>query len=360
MIDLSMNIVANGRFEASMRARIELARIKLKRKNEGENALKLTDPQRVDAYEAFQKLKPFGKSLTEAVSFFIAHVEQTQRSITVRALAEEYLEKQKSRNRSIPHQRDLRGRYNRFTLSFGDRLASDVQSKEIEKWLFSLGLGPVSFNNYRQRIGFLFGYGVRHGYLAKNPIDDRIEEMPVIENAIPILKVDELQGILARATPEMIPFLVIGAFAGLRSAELFKLEWSDVNLISGYIEVKAAKAKSARRRSIKMEKNLLAWLAPYAGRTGRIWTGSVHLYRVLRSISAAVGLKWPANGLRHSFASYHLALNQNQNQLADILGHTNSRLIFAHYRELVMPDQAARYFNIMPPAPATNVVSIAA
>jgi len=39
----------------------------------------------------------------------------------------------------------------------------------------------------------------------------------------------------------------------------FRLDWADVNLTltSGYIEVKAAKAKSARRRSIKMEKNLL-------------------------------------------------------------------------------------------------------
>jgi integrase len=363
MIDLRIDGKRVRKFFATQKlAEAELARIKVKRRNEGENALKLTDPQRVEAYEAFQKLKPFGRSLTEAVSFFVNHVEQTQKSITVRALAEEYLEKQKSRNRSIRHQRDLRIRYDRFNLAFGDRMACDVQSKEIEKWLFSLKVGPVSFNNYRERIGFLFGYGIKHGYLAKNPIDsDRLEKMPVIEQEIPIFKVDELKAILDRATPEMIPFLVIGAFSGLRTAELFRLDWADVNLTSGYVEVKAAKAKSARRRSIKMEKNLLAWLQPYAGRTGRIWNGSEHLYNLLRPISVAAGLsKWPTNGLRHSFASYHLAANQNQNQLADILGHTNSRLIFSNYRELVMPDQAARYFNIMPPAAATNVVSIAA
>ena len=61
---------------------------------------------------------------------------------------------------------------------------------------------------------------------------------------------------------------------------------------------------------------------------------------------------WPQNGLRHSFGSYHLAKFGNANALALEMGHTTTKEIFAHYRELVRPDEAERYWNIKPAAEA--------
>jgi integrase len=54
---------------------------------------------------------------------------------------------------------------------------------------------------------------------------------------------------------------------------------------------------------------------------------------------------WPKNGLRHSFASYHLALHENANALALEMGHTTTKLIYSNYRNLVMPEDAKRLFR---------------
>jgi integrase len=71
-------------------------------------------------------------------------------------------------------------------------------------------------------------------------------------------------------------------------------------------------------------------------------------YRVLlESAREAAGIEqWPQNGLRHSFASYHLARFNDAAALALELGHTNSNLVFQHYRQLVRPKQAERYWKI--------------
>jgi integrase len=52
--------------------------------------------------------------------------------------------------------------------------------------------------------------------------------------------------------------------------------------------------------------------------------------------------------LRHSFASYHLAHFKNAAELALEMGHTNQQMIFDHYRQLVRPKEAARYWRICP------------
>ena len=58
-------------------------------------------------------------------------------------------------------------------------------------------------------------------------------------------------------------------------------------------------------------------------------------YRVaIRNVAAETKLaRWPNNGLRHSFASYHLAKHQNAPQLALEMGHSTPRMIFEIYSE---------------------------
>jgi integrase len=65
---------------------------------------------------------------------------------------------------------------------------------------------------------------------------------------------------------------------------------------------------------------------------------------------------WPQNALRHSFASYHLARFSDAAALALELGHTNSNLVFQHYRQLVKPKRAERYWKIVPAVAGKKVV----
>jgi hypothetical protein len=96
-----------------------------------------------------------------------------------------------------------------------------------------------------------------------------------------------------------------------------------------------------------MSSNLIAWFAPYRNAFGHICPPN--LRKLLEADRAKAGLgKWPNNCLRHSYASYHLALHKNAAELSLELGHVNPHLVFRHYRELVTPQEAAQCWSIMP------------
>src|SRR5262249_24931783 len=120
------------------------------------------------------------------------------------------------------------------------------------------------------------------------------------------------------------------------------------------IEVKAAKAKSARRRIVPIQPNLAAWLRPHAGMKGSVVPYSAR-GKLAKVREAAKLATWPNNGLRHSFASYRLAGCHDGPRVASELGHTSPQLLYNTYRELVLPDDAARYWQIAP-AEGENVV----
>ena len=183
-----------------------------------------------------------------------------------------------------------------------------------------------------------------------------IARVKTVGGAPEIFTVDELTSLLEKAPTDLAPCLVIGAFAGLRTAELLRLEWENVKLDRDYIEVTAKNAKSAKRRLITMSQNLRTWLEPYAGHSGKLWppNGNIAVAQTAchaackRAKDAARLARWPQNGLRHSFASYHLAKHHNAAQLALEMGHVNASMIFAHYREVVTPEEAERYWLIFP------------
>jgi integrase len=179
------------------------------------------------------------------------------------------------------------------------------------------------------------------------------------ETEIEILSVSEMARLLECASSDMVPFWAIGAFAGLRRAEVERLTWSEVHFDADVIEVKASKAKTASRRLVTIQPNLREWLAPYRTGTGPVCP--VNLQPKVNSDRDRAGLraKWPQNALRHSFGSYHLAHFNDAAATALQLGHHDSRVTFAHYRELVKPKEAERYWNIRP-ATKNKVVPLVA
>lgn len=69
-----------------------------------------------------------------------------------------------------------------------------------------------------------------------------------------------------------------------------------------------------------------------------------------RALRALVGLvPWPHDALRHTYASMHLAHFRDERRLQLFMGHTSSAMLYAHYRGLVRPAEAAEYWGLMPP-----------
>jgi Phage integrase family len=140
------------------------------------------------------------------------------------------------------------------------------------------------------------------------------------------------------------------------------LDWSDVDLTRGFVEIAAEQAKGARRRLVEMSANLKAWLVADDARSGKLWPWShKEYYRRLEAARIKAGIsKWPSNALRHSYASYHLAYHQNAAALALQMGHTSQAMIFSNYREVVTRQDAERYWAIKPARAAATVIPMTA
>ena len=148
----------------------------------------------------------------------------------------------------------------------------------------------------------------------------------------------------------MIPYLAIGAFAGLRSAEIARLDWSEVHLTGPerFIEVKASKSKTASRRIVPVSDNLAAWLAPHARPDGQMVPYLRFDKQLFQFIAPTAGVTWKRNALRHSFISYRVATIKNVHQVSLEAGNS-ANMIFKHYRQLVTETAATEWFGIMPP-----------
>ena len=300
--------------------------------------------------------------MRDAVQFYLIHLcESEKSSFTVSALKTEFLTEQARLQRSPLHQIDLRHRLDRFCETFGDRSIRTIAPAEIATWLASLDLSPRSVINFHSKVSSLFGYGLARGYLEQNPLSG-IKRIKCVDGPPEIFTPGDLRTLLEHAPAALLPCLAIGAFAGLRTAEILRLEWQDIDLTSGHLNVRAKVAKTARRRLIVMADNLRAWLIPYCAYEGRIWTGDQVGYHLACQVArkAADISEWPNNGLRHSFASYHLAKHLDAPALALDMGHVTPALIFSTYREVVTPGSAERYWQIFPHSPANNIMSMVA
>jgi integrase len=255
----------------------------------------------------------------------------------------------------------LRSRLTQFSHAFDGKPVAEITAAEVDQWLRSLRdretgkrLAATTRNNFRRILIVAFNFAYERGYSASNPAK-RTARARVIESAIGILTVEETARLLESAAAELVPYVAIGAFAGLRRAELERLDWGEIDLQAGLIEVTAKKAKSARRRFVRIQSNLAKWLQPYRQLIGSVTPPKCR--ELLDAAREAAGIKnWPHNALRHSFASYHLAKFTDVPALALELGHTSAHLVFQHYRQLVKPKQAERYWEIVPATAGKKVI----
>jgi integrase len=300
------------------------------------------------AQNAVERLKPFGRTITDAVEHYVAHLKASEKSCTAVQLVKELLAAKKAAGVGERHLRDIRIRLGKFAEKFDGQMVATITSKDIDDWLRSLPFSPLTRNHYRALVVLAFNFAVRNGYAAANPAVGAAKAK-IVGEAPGILTVTEAARLLEAASPDILPYIAIGAFAGLRRAEIHRLDWREIDFESGLIEVKAAKSKTAQRRFVTMQPNLREWLLPVRKHKGNVTPGEIEFREAFNQARIAAGLReWPENALRHSFASYHLAHFKNAASTALELGHHDSRVTFGHYRELVKPKDAEQYWNIRP------------
>jgi integrase len=349
-------------YKTKQEAETKADQFKIARTNLGTAAFSLTDKQRVDATEALSLLSGVDVSLVEASRYYLKHAKPAS-PLTIKEAITRFLDRKKRAGRRPVYLKNLAYILNIFGRHFGDRLVSDVAHEEIETFVLSLPLSLRSQAHYYADLSNLFNYCVKKNHCAKNPIDEL--ERPEGDDApIGILTVEQAARLLELAHEhhglKMLPFITLGLFCGLRREELIRLEWSRVNLAEGFVEVTAAASKTRQRRIVRLTHTLpngrngkaivyqpaIKWLRrvtiPNAGPV----TPSDAPYQ-LQKLAELAGIQpYPRNALRHSFASYLMALTQNAGVVAEQLGHAGFESLYRNYRQLVTPKSALEYWRL--------------
>jgi integrase len=312
---------------------------------------------RVMAQRAANQLAEYKKTISDAAEFYLKYLAAESQSVPVRQAVDELIANRAKAGMTKRYCEDLRFRLRRFAKAFPDRNASTITTKEIGVWLESLGVGPVTRNTFRRDVRTLFSFCLDHKYSADNPAAATTKAKES-DGEVQAFSVEQMRRLLAASSAEMLPFWAIGAFAGLRHSEIRRLEWSDVDFGDALITVRAGKTP---KRFVTMQPNLLAWLQPYRGRFGKVCPDNFRRRSAQDKVAASLKHEWPVNVLRHSFGSYWLAQFNDINALALQMGNS-SAVIEAHYRKIVRPKEAHRYWQIKPvssSAVAKKVVSFA-
>jgi hypothetical protein len=229
-------------------------------------AASITKEQAIDFGSAMQSLAPFAVTLAatastvaeclkliggglpnlmEAARFYVARHKKTAAKPVADVVAELIVLKE-GRGASVRYLQDLRYRLNCFAESFR-KDTCNVTTAEIQEWLDGKKLKPQGYMNFRRVLHLLFKFAVARGYSADNPVAG-VQSEKVRWHDVAIFTPAEMTRLLAAASAEFLPCLALGAFAGLRSAEIERLQWSDIDLPARHIVVGASRAKTASRR----------------------------------------------------------------------------------------------------------------
>ena len=327
--------------------------------------LELSPINRLRAVEALARLAPYEKSLTEAVDFYIKHLKLSDRSVPVSVLiakVQEELRRQVKANemgKGASHQVETVLR--KFESAFGERLVASLTPLELREWLASLSIGTATRNSTRIRLHLLFKYAVDFGYCENNPIKkiEAFRARPNAEEKIAVFTAGETEKLLNAAEPEVIPFLSIALFAGIRIATLERLNWKEIDFRERRIVVPAFKGKNATRYAVDIADNLAAWLAPYVRAEGSLLVpsrGGGSLVGVpsprgtrhkIKEAAKKAGISLPHNAARHTFISMFVEHYQDLGRAA-LQANNSPNVIKSNYLHLVSKEDAARCWQIYP------------
>ncbi|NBU73295.1 MAG: hypothetical protein EBS53_17955, partial [Bacteroidetes bacterium] len=350
------------------------------RRNFGVTATELPIGVRAETAACLEKLRPFGKTITEAVSFYITHL-QTESKLEVSRTLEACLQDFVAEKVRLAERGDLRAisiqttrsRAKRLAESIGSMHIQGIGSKHLSEFLANLPFSQVTKIHYRAFLSEFMSYALEREWIEGNPLSawGKTKRRKNLIREVQILSVAEVRKLLDVARNDekahiFVPYLTLGLFLGLRPTEARLLNWSDIDLDHGSIEIKGATSKVKSTRHIQINSTALAWLRAFKPSEDKTivplndyeyrvsWDRIKNLagWKVWEPNKAIEGnqtaLKdWPEDCLRHCYASYWLPIHNDRPRLAEHMG-TSTSVIQIYYRKSLAANTASAYWDILP------------
>jgi integrase len=260
----------------------------------------------------------------------------------------EFLAEKKGRQLSYWTLRDYRTTLNLFQLAFPVPLGLITRS-EVIRWLDARKVGARRWNNLLAGLKALCVWARQNRVLTAELHD--IETIPKkkIRSVVQTYTVEQMKTLLNAVEPEWLPVIALGAFAGIRPEEVCPdpitrkagMVWGDIDFRRKKVIVRAEVAKTRKKRMLPLSDALLSFLDKSGPPNASIAPAGKAFHNQMR--------RWPKpwikDGLRHSYASYRLAITQDLQALSLEMGNSIN-VIRNHYLDLKFPEDGEAWFLI--------------
>jgi integrase len=326
----------------------------------------LDSESRLEAFRAAELLAPHNRTIMDAVRYYLAHLATVSASVPLSTLAQrirdEFKRRKEANEVSPRHARTLTETLGKLELRFSDKIVSEITTEELRSWLTGLPLATKTRNKHRGYTSQIFSLAVDYGFAPFNPVskikkfNERATEEDAEEGSV--LSADETERLFRAADKEVIPFLTLSFFAGIRVDTLKKLDWSEVKFDEKRVIVPRYKGKNQLRYRVTLSDNALEWLKPHVKPSGSILVlANSDRQRGTPSYKATRGrmekaaekakVSLPDNTGRKTFISMHVAHYENVDKTA-LEADNSPEVIKKDYLDIVTREDAAMYWAISP------------
>ena len=338
----------------------------------GATAFQLRPAQIAEAIDAFKRLEGTDLTLTEAIDFALKHSRPAAGVISVAEAIKLASERKKSRSKD--YKKDFLprwGRFERWLPAAKKKAVHLVTRLDVQRFLAECKLKPKGESNMKKNLSPLFSWAVGFHYMTENPCKGIKTEDNGPRKPPRILTIPEVRKLLETAQKDivrhlrvgkdsyddvhvfpgdLIPWITLGLYAGLRPDEAKILLWEDINFVKRRLTVR--EPDGGRGRTIQnLEPILLEWLQPLrpAGGKGTMCANHRWKFRAFRQELGEGWKPWPQDSLRHSYASYHLARDEEAGSTSLRMGHRNPNTTFQYYVDTVEEgSDVAVYWSLTP------------
>ena len=320
---------------------------------QGDAGIIFSAEQVADAIAAFGILEKHiaDITLTELARQHVANSRRGVGKATFGKLLDAYLNGLSS-GLSATYRRSIRHYAKQFETRIGrDVLCDTLTQSDVKPILDEMGEGsPKSWNNVRGALNTIFAWGMEEGIIHSTPVASIAKKIevyaePVFFKAQQVAQILE-EGAKTKDAALYMPWLILGFFCGIRSAEIGRLNWEAVKWEQNIIRIEKPKGstRGSKPRFVTLNETAGAWLAPYRQNSGSFadylkfcrWRNSLKNYPPESD-----------NAMRHTFATMHYAMYENLPKTAKEMGHgKNADTTLEHYCGLATNGEATAFWAL--------------
>jgi integrase len=223
-----------------------------------------------------------------------------------------------------------------FEKAFGKAFrgpAGEIEAAALRRWIKARSTNGNTQAMYYRYCKMFFGYLFANRLIPHDPVT--AVPTPKTKPGREILTPAQMTALLELEMADYLrALLLLGGFAGLRTEEVCRMRWENIDHKTKQIHVPPDAIKQAvggfDQRIVDFTEPLTRRAKFFRGKTGNIIpvakeTLHAHRRRMAAPVLGPDG--WPDNCLRHSFATYHLARCKSAPLTAFQMGHTSPAMV---------------------------------